>query len=273
LLLACKSDKSSNTNYHGTQEISVAPNNEVLSKLNEGDGNFKINSKILEDAVKTNLEAGYPEKAMDLMQNVLFHFGQGADAKEYGALTLNLFKGVEATEIIYQGLLSGFQSKYPNHEVSLNAKTHISVLDLIEEKGKQITEEGSNRFNVQAAKEYIQISESYMLINPENKVAAEQLLKAANLAKSIPAYATKAVALYDWFILKHPDHPKAGQALFLKAFTYDNDLNDDDKARALYTEFLEKYPRDDFADDAAMLIQNLGKSDEELFEAITNQKN
>jgi len=81
----------------------------------------------------------------------------------------------------------------------------------------------------------------------------------------------KAVNLYDRIYTQYPNYEKAAQALFLKAFTYDNDLNDKGTARALYEEFLKKYPNDDFADDTQFLLNNLGKNDEEIIKGFKEE--
>ena len=75
-----------------------------------------------------------------------------------------------------------------------------------------------------------------------------------------------AIEFYDWILDKYGDQPKSSQALFLKAFTYDNEMNQDEVARPLYEAFMAKYPNNDFADDAKFLLDNLGKSDEEIIQ-------
>jgi len=77
-----------------------------------------------------------------------------------------------------------------------------------------------------------------------------------------------AIDFYNWVLEEFPNDPKSSQALFLKAFTYDNELNQDDIAKPLYESFLAKYPDNDFADDAKFLLQNLGKSDEEIIQSF-----
>jgi tetratricopeptide (TPR) repeat protein len=54
--------------------------------------------------------------------------------------------------------------------------------------------------------------------------------------------------------------------LFLKGYVYENNLGRLDKAKAIYEEFLQKYPDNDFADDAEVSLKYLGKSPEELIE-------
>ena len=60
--------------------------------------------------------------------------------------------------------------------------------------------------------------------------------------------------------------------MFLKAFTFDNDLKDYENARKYYEEFLAKYPNNEFAESAKFLLDNLGKSDEELRQIIEQKQ-
>ncbi|MBN1339542.1 MAG: tetratricopeptide repeat protein [Bacteroidales bacterium] len=73
-----------------------------------------------------------------------------------------------------------------------------------------------------------------------------------------------AIQLYDRILNTYPDYDRTPQSLFLKGYIYENLLNDLEKAKIIYEEFLARYPDDDFADDAEMSIKNLGKSPEEL---------
>jgi len=74
----------------------------------------------------------------------------------------------------------------------------------------------------------------------------------------------KAIELFDRLMVEYPDYEKVPECLFMKAFIYDNNLQEYDKAKEVYLEFLEKYPDDEFADDARASINNLGKSLEEI---------
>lgn len=64
----------------------------------------------------------------------------------------------------------------------------------------------------------------------------------------------------------------ASKALFLHAFMCDEDLKEYDRASVLYRKFLEKYPDSDFADDAQFLLENLGKTDEEMLEILNKSR-
>jgi tetratricopeptide (TPR) repeat protein len=87
--------------------------------------------------------------------------------------------------------------------------------------------------------------------------------KAANLNMNM-GDGTKAIELFDKFIEKYPDEPKAIVSMFFKAYIYENQIKNLDKAKELYLQFVEKYPNNDFAKDARMALQNLGKSPEQM---------
>jgi len=121
----------------------------------------------------------------------------------------------------------------------------------------------SFRLKTEQAQEFVDKTISYVEKNPEQTSNVLRLLRAGETARSMRDF-QKALAIYDKVYVNYPDHPKAPQALFLKAFTLDNDLKKPNQARAAYQEFLEKHPNDDFADDTQFLLENLGKSDEEI---------
>ena len=60
-------------------------------------------------------------------------------------------------------------------------------------------------------------------------------------------------------------------ALFMKAFLFDGTFADSTNSRKYYTEFLEKYPNHEFAKDAKLLLQNVGKSDEEVLKELMDK--
>ena len=57
-------------------------------------------------------------------------------------------------------------------------------------------------------------------------------------------------------------------ALFMKAFLFDESLKDVENARKYYQEFIDKYPNHEFAKQAKLLMENLGKSQEEVLKSL-----
>ncbi len=89
------------------------------------------------------------------------------------------------------------------------------------------------------------------------------LFQAAELQRTLKQY-PEAIKSYEKIYNDHSDHAKAAQSLFLMGFSYENDLKDLDKAKELYNEFLQKYPKHELADDVQFSISNLGKTPEEI---------
>lgn len=132
---------------------------------------------------------------------------------------------------------------------------------------RQITVDSTGNLNFKAAGVYMTNAEVYAAIAGNDDVAPQVLYKAAEVARAVRAY-QKALVFYAWLSDRYPSDEHAAKALFMQAFTYDEDLNDDEKARRYYQTFLERYPNDDFADDAALLIENLGKTEEEIIKQL-----
>lgn len=124
-----------------------------------------------------------------------------------------------------------------------------------------------NTYDKQKAFNYVDACEAYALVLPNSDKSAEFLFSAAQTSKLLQTY-DKCISLFDWIIEKYPTHIKAENSAFMKGFLFDNDLNDTITARKYYEEFIVKFPRSEFVDDAQMLIKNLGKSEEEILEEL-----
>ena len=96
-------------------------------------------------------------------------------------------------------------------------------------------------------------------------LGAAYLAKAAELARLNQDF-DQAIAIYEEIMNNYPEAQQASKALFMKGFTLDNDLKKTAEAKVVYEAFLQQYPNDDFADDTAFLLKNLGKSEEEIIQ-------
>ena len=106
---------------------------------------------------------------------------------------------------------------------------------------------------------YIEFADKF----PDDPDTPGTLFKAGDMAMNLNM-AQQAIGIFDRIMNDYPDYEKTPQCLFLKGYIYENDFRDLEKAKQIYEEFLEKYPDDEFADDAEISIQNLGKSPEDL---------
>jgi len=172
--------------------------------------------------------------------------------------SLNASESVSAkTELINQ-----FKSKFPD----LGAlKSQMTAL--IEQVKGTIYNETTNRLDTDLAADYVQKCELFAQMMPEDEQSPKYLFQAGETARSSRNFA-KALEIYDIIYQQYSNYEKAPQALFLKAFTLDNDLKQYDKAKGIYEDFLSKFPNDDFADDTQFLLQNLGKTDDEIIKSF-----
>ena len=225
---------------------------------------------LLEMARVASAQKDY-ERAFDYYQVYLTQYTDRPDQADrlYEAIGVaeNLGKP-ELNDILYKSFDTRFHND--SRTSSLTAKIQqkdIAVDSILKFIGKNMFNDSTFRLNEPKAALYIQACEAAVMANPNISNAAEFLSRAAETAttlRDIP----KALELYNWIIEKYPTHPRASMALFLKAFTYDNELNDLEAAKKYYSEYLEKYPNDEYAESAKFLIQNLGKSDEELIKML-----
>ena len=185
-----------------------------------------------------------------------------------GAIYSDKVKNISSAATVYQAL----QQQFPEDEEVKKATGKIDpAWDGIEARidalALEMFNDSTNRIEYRIANDYINSCELYAMLIPESEKTPTFLHKAGETARSIRTY-KKALELYEWIATKYPDFEKAPQALFLRAFTLDNDLKRFDEARVLYEEFLQKYPNDDFADDTKFLLENLGKDDEEIINSF-----
>ncbi len=130
--------------------------------------------------------------------------------------------------------------------------------------GQFFTKDGQQQLNTGAIEAYQTAAEVRALISPD-EASVKKLLSAGEAARTMKNF-PKAISYFDMIIQKFPQMKGASQALFLKAFTMDNDLKQYDRAKGIYEAFLQKYPEDGFADDVQFLLENLGATNEEIIQ-------
>lgn len=93
--------------------------------------------------------------------------------------------------------------------------------------------------------------------------APSYLFKAAELSLALDKV-QQSLELFNRIIYQYPSYSRVPECLFLMGFIYENHLQNFGKAKEIYESFILRYPDHEFADDAALSIQNLGKTPEEL---------
>ncbi|MEI6852127.1 MAG: tetratricopeptide repeat protein [Bacteroidota bacterium] len=105
----------------------------------------------------------------------------------------------------------------------------------------------------------------------KDTMAPVYLYKAANLSMNTNQN-EGAIALLDRIIKDYSNFSKLPEVYFLKAFIYDNNIKNIAKAREAYTVFLQKFPKNDLANDASISLDNLGKTPEEIINGFKTKE-
>lgn len=265
------------------KEVETSPNAEnskaLLDKYNAtvaaNPDSHDQNSRYLYRAASIQYRMNRFTGAINLLKQALKDHYSGDNTANnillLGSILKEKIKTEDGAATTYQSFLKAF----PNHEKAASIKADYGNLPDFETRlknlGDRLMNDSTNRIDYKVANDFINNCEVYALILPNDPKSGDYLHKAGETARSIRSY-DKALNFYEWIYTRYPEHPKASQALFLQAFTLDNDKKNFDKARELYTAFLEKYPEDDFADDTKFLLENLGKDDEEIIQSFGKEQ-
>lgn len=249
---------------------------EQLAALNEKLGTASAADK------KEMLQAAYKLATSTNDQNLAIPYAvsmikQGmeprADMLLQVATAMGKGSNPSAANLLLQGLVD-------NHSDSQAAKTASSMLKQpIADKEAYIIAIAESVFvnpdkfgiNTANAQKYVDVCEAYALAYPGEAKAPEYLYKASEIAVAIRTF-PKALNIYDWLIDQYPDYTKTPNALFAKGYLLDEELEKRDLAKATFSTFIQKYPDHELADDAKFLLENIGKSGEEIIQIIEAAK-
>ncbi len=235
----------------------------------------ELNAKFRYRAAGVLYRMNQAEEAIAQPRNALLNYGDAANTYNNAFLLASIYGENRNQKHISNTILQALKEKdlTPEQEEEVN-KNLQEALPPIEDRLRvlqsAIFDTETNSIQRRYANEFILSSDYYGILLPEKENMPEILLRAAETARTVQSY-PQALELYQRISDRYPDHPKASQALFLRAFTLDNDLKDFTKAKELYEAFLAKYPNDDFADDTQFLLENLGKDDQEIIEAFQKE--
>lgn len=280
--IGCKSDK----NY--TKQVSEleaafknTPNDTTYDKLItaylEVMQEHKDEPKVLEEILVKCADASTQMK--NCRQTVIFlnnliknHYGR-KDTPDNVVRMIECLRSIgktEAADILSICFGEAFPSDPRKVDILSKLSQQQTPEDYLVNLAKSIFPDTLNSYDKDKAFNYVDACEAYALVLPNSDKAPEFLFSAAQTSKLLQTY-DKCISLFDWIIEKYPTHSKAENSSFMKGFLFDNDLKDTATARKFYLEFIDKYPKSEFVDDAQMLIKNLGKSEEEILKEL--QKN
>ncbi len=285
LFLQCKTDNAPKTDTLADLEASLAAepspanaNNVVkeINKLIANEESKTAKAALISKGLKVSKEHKLNSKTASFLTMAMRTKDVAVDKKESILELANLMtanRRDKTANILFQA----FADLYPEDTRSaafaekVKAMTggdvHAYLLKTAENIFENPDEYGINR---KSSSEYVNACEAYALAYDDEK-APEYLYKAAEIARSLRTF-PKTLSLYDWIIDSYPTYEKTPTALFLKGFVIENELKNEDLARETYERFLADYPKHDLADDVTFLLDNLGKSNEEILELIEKNK-
>ena len=255
------------------QEVVTAYRNSIKDGPDAAAANATTIGKIAELQLKNKQ---VPEALQTLKDGISNYYSAPATADNVWSMA-NIYQQHLGDAITAKTVYKLYAEQFPTGKHIADAKKlietdNVPLVEQIAAIGGKMYNEKTHRLDTKVAGSFIQVCELYALLKPEDSQSQNYLHKAGETARAIRAF-PQAINIYEKIYDKYPSFEKAPQALFLKAFTYDNDLKEFDKARALYTEFLKKYPNDDFADDTEFLLNNLGKNDEDIIQGFNKKEN
>ncbi len=139
-------------------------------------------------------------------------------------------------------------------EITINEKIQQLEDSLFSEDG---------RMRLPEAEKLVNAYRQFATEKPSDSLSPIYLFKAIDISMNLPN-PKRSIALVDQFIQQFPDHASMPNALFVKAFIFDDQLHDYENAKKAYLLFIDRYPDHALADDAAEAIKNLGKTPEEI---------
>lgn len=254
--------------------------NKLISELSKSIGTYKDNPNglkaTLDRGIELSKEYKVPTRAIPFMLNYLKNYPTDPSSKDkmfdLASMMVSIKKD-HASNVLFKSFAQSYPEDPRAQNISSKLSEPIDDLDAYVLKQGEKIFENPDQFGLNKiyAQNYVDVCEAYALGNPTSPTAPVNLYKAAEIARSLRTF-PKTLSLYDWIGEKYPDYDKAPTTLFLKGFIIENELKNTDLAKEIYTEFLNKYPNHDLADDVKFLVENIGKSNEEILKIIENKK-
>lgn len=236
----------------------------------------EMNSRYLYRAAALQLRLDRPGEAAETLNLALEKYWGASNSLNNASLLAAVYQeqmeDTASATTIYQLL----REVFPEEE-SIREKYQAisppppSLERRLQEMRNAVFADSTGLYNTAAALFFIHSCELQAIMKPADMNSAQWLNQAAETARAIKNN-PKALLLYDWIYTKFPGHEKAPQALFLKGFILDEEMDRKEEARTVYERFLQQYPNDDFADDAQFLLDNLDKNEEEIIRQFEQQQ-
>lgn len=280
--IACQSDEALESIQALEAELEANPDNQKAQRLLERYQEYVSdnptahteNAELLYKGAALSLKLEQPVAAMQYLEQALTDHYAGSRTTDNALLLASIYEAKLGQPALAAAVYRLTAEAFPSDK-SL-APVRDSLLRDIPPIGEQLDSlkvgmynERTGRIDARLGERYARLCQLHALLLPAHPDSPNFLYEGGKIAGYVRAF-PKAITLYQLLYQRYPGHDRAGQALFMTAFTYDSELGDTAQARPLYLSFLEQYPSSDFADDAAFLLDKLGLSDEEIIQRFEN---
>ncbi|MDA9873694.1 hypothetical protein N9C25_05655 [Saprospiraceae bacterium] len=284
---SCKNDKVANEkdnlsvgelayNKQPTKENAETALSEVSNQIKENRDDPKIVKKLSERALDIARHNNLTNKQISFLLLLCKEYPNDPKAKTRLLELANIMYKInkkQAANVLYSGVLDRFADTDAAEEAKSKRAPEVSnVKQYLTRVGEDVfVDPDKFGINRKAAQSYVDACEAFALAYPDTKEAPEFLYKATEISRTLRTF-TKSLSMYDWIIDEYPQYEKAPTAMFLKGFIIENELNNDEAAMKVYKTFLSRYPDHQLRDDVQFLLDNVGKTDEEIMDMIEKNK-
>jgi len=284
---SCKNDKVANEkdnlsvgelayNKQPTKENAETALSEVSNQIKENRDDPKIVKKLSERALDIARHNSLTNKQISFLLLLSKEYPNDPKAKTRLLELANIMYKInkkQAANVLYSGVLDRFADTDAAEEAKSKRAPEVSnVKQYLTRVGEDVfVDPDKFGINRKAAQSYVDACEAFALAYPDTKEAPEFLYKATEISRTLRTF-TKSLSMYDWIIDEYPQYEKAPTAMFLKGFIIENELNNDEAAMKVYKTFLSRYPDHQLRDDVQFLLDNVGKTDEEIMDMIEKNK-
>lgn len=284
---SCKNEKVANEKdalTEGVMQYDLQPTKEgAVTAIGEISAQLKANrddkvmvKKLAQRGLDISRKNNLTSKQISYLLLLNKEYPNDEDAKNRLFELANIMKTInkkQAANVLFSGVIDRFsesdeakKSKTARDPEASDVQAYLAKVG--EEVFANPDKYGVNR---KSAQSYVDACEAYALAYPGTTEAAEYLYKGTEVSRTLRTF-TKSLSMYDWILDQYPQYEKAPTAMFLKGFIIENELKNNDLAKEVYNAFLERYPDHQLRDDVQFLLDNVGKTDEEIMEMIEKNK-
>lgn len=264
--------------YNATpsKETASAALEVIASEIKKNTEDKTLVKNLSEQALEISTNTKLTSKQISYLLLLLKEYPEDEEAKNRLLALADIMSSInkkKAANVLYNGVVNRFADSDAAEQAKQKMSSEAANIDeYLTKIGEEVFETpdkyGVNR---KSAQSYVDACEAYALAYPGTAKAPEYLYKGTEVSRTLRTF-NKSLTMYDWILKDYPQYEKAPTAMFLKGFIVENELKNDELAKTVYQEFLQRYPDHQLVDDVNFLLENVGKSDEEIMKMIEQNK-